>query len=886
MDKSSGIHDRHSLPRLKLIVLCVGAAIGSLAASAIQADSGVGVDTQLGNALNPRTLSSSGERDPNGLGITEYPRTPTGFLHMPAQEVKPPKQTESGWVYSGSIEIGGIYADGDEDNAKFKEYKELDSGLYLNTFELHAEKPDGARFIETFGGGVGQDDQFYGLSIGRYNDWKVKAFFSEVPHVFTSTYRNIYNGVGSDNMTLIGLAPGGTTSAAQTNTDLRSAVTATPYSELSIVRSKGGVRLDMNLSEKWKFFAGYSQERKEGARPFGLVMGGGGGTGGIEIPESIDNTTHDLVAGLQWADTLSALNLLVQASFFRNDIDTMTVENPMYLNPATGVTGVAAGGFTTARFDMHPDSNYYNIKGEYARRLPDFYNGRFTALLSAGSIRQDDSLIPYTMYPGVAVNGVAGGSWETVASLSKTSADAQIDTLLADLGLSLNPVKNLDVKFKFRHYETDNSTEYFACNPLTGQWGRLVNEGSGAAIVNVPAYLAAGCDLAAVQALATAPNAGNVNIRNIPYEYSQTNFSVAGDYRLDTHNSVNGSLEREVFDREHRERDETWEDKLKLGYINRSLEKGSLRLSFETDRRRGSTYNPDPYHEFYSSYLGPLPTAAGTNVTSWVHVLAELRKFDLADRDQNILNAKFNYALAPNLDGGVSLQWKEAKYPDSSYGRNGHQRQNSVNLDLNWQQSERMNVYGFYSYQDSEINQANIQPSATNCVIPAGGFATQDEAEDFLEACAAAGGIRFPLNRAWAETQKDRNHVLGVGLNYDLGKARLDMNYTYAKGHSKIDYTYDAAGLGLTPAQVALIGSGFPALELVQHFVDAGLLVPINKTTAVRLLYRFEKGKFSDWHYDGVDVNPVPGTNQQTYLDAGPEDYTAHVFGILLRFEL
>ena len=34
-----------------------------------------------------------------------------------------------------------------------------------------------------------------------------------------------------------------------------------------------------------------------------------------------------------------------------------------------------------------------------------------------------------------------------------------------------------------RYYDTDNRTEYLACNPLTGQWGRLLNNGSGGSFV-------------------------------------------------------------------------------------------------------------------------------------------------------------------------------------------------------------------------------------------------------------------------------------------------------------------------------------------------------------------------------------------------------------------
>lgn len=881
MDKLNGRFTMNT--RMKMIALCVSAALAQMTANLAYADSGVGVDTTVGNALNPRSVSTIGDRDPDGMGQTEYQRSPTGFLNLEPSQSRESSKTESGWLYKGWAEAGLIGTDGDKNNAKFKEYKDLDTSLYLNNFGIEMEKPDTARYFELIGGGVAQDDQYYRLSFGRYNDWKVKAFYTETPHVFTSTYRNLWNGTGTGNQTLKTLTPGGTTNAATTDANIQAAALATPYSELGIVRTKGGARLDMNLDDQWKLFASYSKENKQGARPFGMVGAGAGGTGGVEIPESIDNDTHDFLAGLQWNDKLSSLNLQLQASFFRNNIDTMTVQNPMFLAAANGF---AAGEVNTARYDMHPNNDYYNVKGEYARSFPDFYKSRFTAVVSAGSMRQNDNLIPYSSQVPAAVGGWTDFNgvdpqWDTTSSLSKTSSGARIDTRLLDFGLSLVPMNDLDVKGKMRHYETQNKTEYWACNPLTGQWGRAINDASGAALVTT--NYNTGCNVSAAQALNLVPNNGNTNLRNIPYEYKQTNYTLAADYRLNRNNSFNASWEREDYDREHRERKETWEDKFKFGYVNRSIEEGTIRLSFENARRRGSTYISDPYEEFLSASLGPLPTAGGTTINTWIHVLANLRKFDLSDRDQNIVNARVNYALAPNLDGMVSLQLKDLEYPSSEYGRNGRQKQSSLNFDLSWRQSEKMNLYGFYSYQDGYLQQSNIQPG-TACAIPAGPAYTQAQTLALLEACAQAGSTQFPLNRKWSEKQKDKNDVLGFGLNYDFGKAKLDMSYTYVNGSSKIDYSYDPAGLAMTAAATALAGSGFPALKFKQNIIEANLLVPYDKNTTIRLLYRYEDGRFADWHYDGVAAYPSPAANQQTYLDAGPQNYRVNILGALVKF--
>lgn len=878
MDRRSDFPGARIALSPKRIAGGVVALLAPFAAGVACADSGVGVDTMLGNAMNPYTLDAARERDPEGLGEAWHRRTPTGLLHRWPFLDREPTTTPSGWAYSGSIEAGVLAGDADEKAALFRKYKDLDNGLYLNRFRVQAEKPDAARYLEVFGGGTTFDDQFYGLRFGRYNDWSVRAFYSETPHVFTDRYRNLWSGTGSSTLRLNALEPGGTINAATTNANLRTVVSATPYSELGLVRKRGGVRFESNLSADWKFFAGYTNEKREGARPFAAVFGGGGGTGGIEIPESIDSTTHDIVAGVQWADTLSSFNAQLSASFFRNDIDALTFDNPLFVASANGLAA-----FPQGRFDLHPDNDYLNLKGEYARRFPAFYDARFTAVVAGSRLRQNDDLIASTMYPGAIVNGVAGGAWDSTASLSRQSADAKIDTQLVHLGLSLRPVNRLDVRAKLRYYDTDNKTTYWACNPLTGQWGRLINDGGGAAMVNTPAYLGAGCDIAAVQALGVAPNTGNVNIRNTPFQYTQTNYGVSADWRLDRGNSINAAVEREEFDRDYRERKETWENRFKLGYVNRSLERGTVRLSFEHGSRRGSEYLSHPYHDFVSAALGPLPTEGGTSLNSWIHVLAQMRKFDMADRDQNVANARFNYALRTDLDFGLSLQLKDARYPDSEYGRTDHQKLNSLNFDLNWQPTADLSLFGFFSHQRGRVEQANIQ-ALTNppCAIPAGGVADEAATAALMTACAQAGTSQFPLDRYWAASQKDRNDVLGFGFSRSFGKARFDLSYTYVKSRSRIRYEYGEAIAGAIPA---LVGEGWPDLRFRQDIAEANLVYPLSRQLALRLMLRHEGGKIRDWHYDGVDANPVPAANQQTYLDAGPSRYRALLVGAFVQFD-
>src|SRR5262249_35702193 len=159
--------------------------------------------------------------------------------------------------------------------------------------------------------------------------------------------------------------------------------------------------------------------------------------------------------------------------------------------------------------------------------------------------------------------------WNTTDALSRDSAQARIDTRLVDLGLTLRPATALDVRAKLRYYETLNSTpQYLSCNPLTGQWGRILDDGSGMSLVTTnattaatpagtgpPAYDAARCALAAVQAMHLVPVAGNIPIASAAFDYRQLNGGVSADYRVGRASTLTAGIERETFHRDFRERE-------------------------------------------------------------------------------------------------------------------------------------------------------------------------------------------------------------------------------------------------------------------------------------------------------------------------------------------
>jgi hypothetical protein len=880
--------------------------------------------------VNPST--AGGWMDQDGMGTREpAARTPSGqFYDIPLAPVdlEGLEERDGGWRSFGHVEFGVIGVQGDSGSQRFRNYQDVESGAAVPSFGYSAEQPDAARYVEITGGNVGRDDQFYGLRFGRYNDWRAHLYFDETPHVYTTAYRSLWSGLGGGQQALEhGLPLGGSASAAATRASITSALSTVEETELGIVRRKAGLRLDKTLSEAWKLYAGYSEERREGARPFGAVFGGGGGGGNMELAEPIDYTTRDALAGLQYADAVNRLNLQISASIFRNNVDALTFENPLFVS-LNGIGGLASNSFTHGRFDLAPSNDHYHARGEYGRALPGFFQGNLTSTLALGSMRQDDRLLapsPHALTGGTAQGVSLAGNWNSAAALSRQTADARIDTLLADFALALKPASALGLKGKVRYYETRNHTEYWACNPLTGQWGRLLNDGSGVSLAAantmaganppgtpVTAYNTAACNVEAVRAMNLVPAAGNIPVRSIPFDYKQLNAGVSADYRLGKASSVNAALEREVYQRDHRERDETWEDRLKLGLVTRGLLDGSVRLSAEHGRRRGSEFRADPYAPFLSESFGPDPAANGVNLASWLRSVSQMQRFDLADRDQTVLNSRVNYLFGGRLEAGMTLQHRDAEYL-AEVGRTGRHRQDSLSFDLDFKAGPKAVVYGYYGVQTARMAQRGIQSNA--CVMgqtyyfysdgqvlaPAtvGGpapatppgttlLATQTvTVANWETVCGSASATSplFPDASAWDVHTRDRNHSLGVGVKYDFGKVKLDASFSRSLGRTQISYEYNAAALGVTAAQQALAGDGFSDLRFAQSLFSVSVVVPISKRTSVRLLGQHERGRIRDWHYDGIADNPMPANNG-LYLDAGPQDYSATVLGALLLIRL
>ena len=351
-----------------------------------------------------------------------------------------------------------------------------------------------------------------------------------------------------------------------------------------------------------------------------------------------------------------------------------------------------------------------------------------------------------------------------------------------------------------------------------------------------------------------------VHIRSIPFEKNSLLLALGADRQLGRHSRLNLSFEHETINRPNRERENSDENRLEFALSNRSLSWMTARVSYEFADRAGDEYDFNPYEPFYSSSLPDyLPLFEDGEVP---HTLSALRKFDLADRIRHLLNARLNFLLRQDLDAFFSIHYSDENFA-TQFGLTTSEAF-SLNLELNHHVSKRARVFAFYNFQQRQRSQSNI--------TDVGGISSNPD----------PGGPVFPLQQAWSEDVEENNQVFGLGFESAFDRARLSSDYLFTRADNRFRYAFAGPGAFLHAVPIDEAGNGFPDQEYQSHRLQTELQFRVNKSVGIRLLHRFERVEIDDFHYAGID-QPLIG--DILTLGAIPEDFSTHLFGVLVQID-
>jgi hypothetical protein len=370
--------------------------IGLMAPIVGWGDSGVGVDTWRANKLDPTGGEAFDVLDPYGTSwlVPGQHRSPTGNLYE-APTAEPSLERLDDWLIYGTLDVGYLHSSG-EKTALFDRYTRWPTNGAAFDVDVTAERPSDGSYLQLRGSSISSEDQYYQAVYGKAGAYKAEIFVRDMPNVLSTDAKSIWNGVGTNNLTLKdGLVPGGSTPA-----QVAAVSAASPTTTLGTERRKQGLALSAYLTPRWSVYLNASDEERKGDRPYGgpffFAFDNLGGAV-LETVKPIDDSTVNITAGARYAGSAWRLDIGYSGSLYRDRYLSYSFQQPFTVGPPL-VPGSVASPLTQGQMSMEPDNDYHNLRATLTRLLP--MNGEVSLTASEGEMRQNDNLIAPTNCQG------------------------------------------------------------------------------------------------------------------------------------------------------------------------------------------------------------------------------------------------------------------------------------------------------------------------------------------------------------------------------------------------------------------------------------------------------------------------------------------------------
>jgi hypothetical protein len=862
----------------RLMQTVPAAAIGFIfwsAATVTFADSGVGVDTWRANELDPTGGQATEAVDPDGTSwlAPGQHRSPTGHLYENPTEPPHPDNL-SVWQIYGTFDVGYLHS-GDEKYALYDRYTRWPTDGAAFDFDVTAERPSDGSYAEARGSRISTEDQYYQAVYGQAGAFKIEAFVRDMPNVLSTDAKPIWNGVGTNNLTL----PGSLTPAGSTSAQVAAVSANTPIRRLEVDRKKYGVSLSTYLTPTWTAYLNLSDEQREGARPYGGPFGedwGGSPGAMVETVKPISDSTINLNTGVRYAGQNWRTDIGFSGSFYRDKFLSYSFQNPFIIG-SFAPPGMIGTPIVNGQMSMEPDNDYYNLHGAITRVLPK--NGELSLTVSEVLMRQDDSLIAPTNCQGVIGIGtpspgstqlgvqnlgpqnpalVPCSQWNTTAALSQQRANVNMHNTLAEAKLALQPSAALSVNAGIKYYRQQYDNGYIAYNPSNQNYGYITENGVFFSTFGIPASIANG------NAIKSANPLPAVIGRIAPFMLSMDEYNAYGgvSWKFSARNVLGITYNFDQYKPTSRERDRVDDNSIKLTWTDREIDWLTFRANYTLLKQSGSIYNGDVYGYTFLSAL-PSFVAAYPSYVPGPETVDALRKYDIADRTDNKLDLMTTVTPREDMTvtGTVRGEWNVN--PEMI----GRQRYDTfaATLQWEWQPAPASSVSVYLGYDRSNMRLASVSGStgATSGVL---------------------GSAGYPLANQWWEGDNERNYSAGTTLQKNFGLISVDLSYNYLYSRGITSYTAASAGALVYPQDFATMGTGFSPTTYRVNSVTASVIVPFTSRVSMRLYDYYERGHIDDYHYAGFNQSLVYGN--ELYTDGGPQSYSDNLVGVFISMKL
>jgi len=386
--------------------------------------------------------------------------------------------------YRAEYEAGAIYVT--EDAARFGNGTGLDEkGTYADLGGEGRYLKDGTE-VTWYAEDLGLDSRVFEFGVGKPGKYGVDFGYRGIPYRLFDTTSTPFSGSGDT----LGL-PAGWTTAGTTGgmTDL--AASLMPH---NIEKDREILEFGANYlpSSKVGLYADYSRQQRDGTS----IMSGSFFGQAANLPRPVDDYTDRFDAGIRYANGPFNMTLAYYGSFYRNELESLTWDNPF-----TPLPGADQG-----RLALEPDNDFQQFSFSGAFRATT-WDSVFAFSAAIGRGEQNVDLLPYTINPTLPV-----------LPTPVSSIDGQVDTSNYALTWTARPHRRATLRVAYRYDERDNKTP-------VNMWERVITDGFST----------------------STPEP------NIPYSFERGRFNLSANYRLFDTLTISGGYDRTDLDRDFQE---------------------------------------------------------------------------------------------------------------------------------------------------------------------------------------------------------------------------------------------------------------------------------------------------------------------------------------------
>jgi len=791
---------------------------------------------------------------------------------VPAKAPPPVPVEDSGWAYSGEFEAGwrtfvkrpphsafpwsgATYTNpasqGARNNtSKFEEYGDVPPGLYAEYLRATLETKDGIWWNELRADNIGNNNQRYVFDAIKTGEHYFTFMWDQIPHLYNTSAYNIWNGVGTNNLTT-GVAipayatfniPGcgattlavvGTVSASQRCTMDALLAGKANIIDVGIMRNRASAAYRWTPDPYWDVKASYFHEKREGTQISGVVFSGpaNGIMQQFQAPRPVDDTTQigklntEYFGATPWGGRYN-VNFGGGVSLYDNAFSSFTVQNPFadVTRSSAATTAVGLQAPAAARISLMPSNQAYNGIVNTGVDLP--MKSRWNSTFQYTSMRQNEQFIPYTITPGITLNapGYVGIAADSLAGLPAQSLNGEVNTLLYNTNLSTQWNPQWRTTFRYRYYDNDNRTPELLFAPYVPEDSNANTIASGSAGV------ATGGNAAVA---ATNPTWR----RALAMGYTKQNASEEVQWRPAKWATLGGTFGWEGWDRTRRDTNHTNEFIGKGTADLKFYDIATLRSSVQYSERRYDKY--DAMSLAQSAWVSTNPIALTGGTTNYL-----IRKYDMANRDQlkgmAILDISGpsgtvfrDFVISPNV-GFKNDDYVEA--PETLGLKKSHSWNAGVDATYTFRTGNW--VQGSYLYEQYD----RFQVGATSTSTP----------------------VAPAINpNAYSSNTHEKVHTFMASTNVELLPGKLDLKLGYSISFSAEDWdtgTYLNYPNAIAAGTAASPTLPFPTTKYnlqrldasLRHMVDPDIVAKLGWTGEVYLKARYiwERSSVANWQQE------------------------------------